>query len=130
MKKRRTILPAESNPTAAISNHGIMTGVDVHSTNEKEGIQVLRHLKKQIKLGVLIRNIALDCGYETGAVHRGLELLGITGYISAIQSSNLPEKHGFSYNLERDTFICSKGMPLTYHRLNCRKSTGKYLRCY
>ncbi len=23
-----------------------------------------------------------------------------------------------------------KGVPLTYHRLNCSKSTGKYLRCY
>ena len=58
--------------------HGIATGVDVYSANEKESIQVLRHLEKQIKLGVPMRNIALDRGYETGAVHRGLELLGIT----------------------------------------------------
>ena len=43
----------------------------------------------------------LDRGYETGAVHRGLELLGITGYIPAFQFSNLPEKYGFSYDLER-----------------------------
>ena len=110
--------------------HGIVTGVDVYSANEKESIQVLRHLEKQIKLGVPMRNIALDRGYETGAVHRGLELLGITGYIPAIQFSNPPEKYGFSYDLERDTFICPKGVPLTYHRLNCNKSTGKYLRCY
>ena len=110
--------------------HGIVTGVDVYSANEKESIQVLRHLEKQIKLGVPMRNIALDRGYETGAVHRGLELLGITGYIPAIQFSNPPEKYGFAYDLERDTFICPKGVPLTYHRLNCNKSTGKYLRCY
>ena len=77
-----------------------------------------------------MRNIALDRGYETGAVHRCLELLGITGYIPAIQFSNPPEKYGFAYDLERDTFICPKGAPLTYHRLNCNKSTGKYLRCY
>lgn len=110
--------------------HDIVTGVDVYSANEKENIQVLSHLEKQIKLGVPMRNIALDRGYETGAVHRGLELLGITGYIPAIQFSNSPEKYGFSYDLERDTFICPKGMPLAYHRLNCNKSTGKYLRCY
>ena len=52
--------------------HGIVTGVDVYSANKKESIQVLRHLEKQIKRGVPMRNIALDCGYETGAVHRGL----------------------------------------------------------
>lgn len=110
--------------------HGIVTGVDVYSANEKESIQVLRHLERQIKLGVPMKNIALDRGYETGAVHRGLELLGITGYIPAIRFSNPPEKYGFTYVPERDVFICPKGMPLTYHRLNCNKSTGKYLRCY
>lgn len=73
---------------------------------------------------------ALDRGYETGAVHRGLELLGITGYIPAIQFSNPTEKHGFSYDPQRDAFLYPEGFPLTYHRLNCNKSTGKYLRCY
>ena len=110
--------------------HGIVTGVDVYSANEKESTQVLRHLERQIKLGVPMKNIALDRGYETGAVHRGLELLGITGHIPAIQFSNPPERYGFSYDLERDAFIGPKGMSLTYHRLNCNKSTGKYLRCY
>ena len=56
--------------------------------------------------------------------------MGITGYIPAIRFSNPPEKYGFSYNPERDVFICPEGIPLTYHRLNCNKSTGKYLRCY
>ena len=33
----------------------------------------------------------------------------------------------FSYDPQLDAFICPKGVPLTYHRLNCSKSTGKYL---
>ena len=65
-----------------------------------------------IKLGVPIRNITLDRGYETGAVHRGLELLGITGYTPAIRFSNPPEKYGFAYDLERDTFIFAKACEL------------------
>lgn len=72
----------------------------------------------------------MDRGYDTGAVHRGLELLGITGYIPAIQFPNAPEKYGFSYVLQQDAFICPAGKLLIYHRLNCNKSTGKYLRCY
>ena len=110
--------------------HGILTGVDVYSANEKESLLVLRHLERQINLGIPMSRLALDRGYETGAVHRGLELLGITGYIPAIQFSNPPEKYGFSYDPQLDAFICPEGAPLTYHRLNCSKSTGKYLRCY
>ena len=110
--------------------HGILTGVDVYSANEKESLLVLRHLERQINLGIPMSRLALDRGYETGAVHRGLELLGIIGYIPAIQFSNPPEKYGFSYNPQLDAFICPEGVPLTYHRLNCSKSTGKYLRCY
>ena len=110
--------------------HGILTGVDVYSANEKESVLILRHLERQINLGIPMSRLALDRGYETGAVHRGLELLGITGYIPAIQFSNPPEKYGFSYDPQLDAFICPEGAPLTYHRLNCSKSTGKYLRCY
>jgi transposase len=110
--------------------HGILTGVDVYSANEKESVLILRHLERQINLGIPMSRLALDRGYETGAVHRGLELLGIIGYIPAIQFSNPPEKYGFSYDPQLDAFICPKGVPLTYHRLNCSKSTGKYLRCY
>lgn len=56
--------------------------------NEKERLLVLRHLERQIKNGVPMQSIALDRGYDTGAVHRDLELLGITRYIPAICFSN------------------------------------------
>lgn len=110
--------------------HGILTGVDVYPANQKESLLVLRHLERQIEAGVPMEKIALDRGYDTDAVHRGLELLGITGYIPAIRFPNSPEKYGFSYVPDQDAFICPEGNPLTYHRLNCNQSTGKYLRCY
>ena len=72
----------------------------------------------------------MDRGYDTDAVHRGLELLGITGYIPAIQFSNSPEKYGFSYLPQEDTFCCPEGTKLVYQWLNCSKTTRKYLRCY
>lgn len=36
----------------------------------------------------------------------------------------------FSYDLEQGAFICLEGRSFFYHRLNCNKSTSKYLRCY
>lgn len=79
--------------------HGIVAGVDVFPANEKESLLVLRHLERQQKQsGLSIEKVALDRGYDTGAVHRGVELLGITGYIPTIRFSNDPSKYGFSYD--------------------------------
>lgn len=111
--------------------HGIITGADVYPANEKESLIVLRHLERQHKsLKLCMQKIALDRGYDTGAVHRGLELLGITGFIPAIQFSNSPAKFGFQYLPQQDCFLCPMRQSLTFHRVNCNKSTGKYLRCY
>ena len=111
--------------------HGIVTGVDVYPANEKESLLILRHLEKQkCTYELNMESLALDRGYDTGAVHRGLELLGIQGYIAAINFPNSAQKYGFTYEAITDTFICPMGQPLVFSRLNCNKSTGKYLRCY
>lgn len=70
----------------------IIIVVDVYPVNEKDSLLVLSHLKRQNQNEIPMQNSALGCGYDTDAVHRGLELLGITGYIPAIQASNSPEK--------------------------------------
>ena len=77
-----------------------------------------------------MQSISLDRGYDTGAVHRSLELLGITGYIPAIRFSNSLEKYDFFYLPQEDAFCCPEGARLVYQSLNCSQTTGKYLRCY
>ena len=64
------------------SRHGVITGVDVYPANQKESSIVLRHLEKQVLRSIPIKRVALDKGYDVGAVHRGLELLAIEGYIA------------------------------------------------
>lgn len=113
------------------TKHGIITGIDVYPANERESLKILRHLEKQQKMsGIQFGNIALDRGYDTGAVHRGLELPGITGYIAPIEFPNTPQMKGFVYDESQDNFICPAGKTLTFLRLYCNQSTGKYLRCY
>ncbi len=117
--------------TTVDSKHGIITGMDVYPANEKESRIILRHLDKQMtQAGFTIRKLALDKGYDSGAVHRGLELLGITGFIPAIAFPNSPEKYGFHYLPNEDCFICPMGNRLTYRTLVCSRSARKYLRCY
>ena len=59
------------------TKHGIITGVDCYPANKRESDIILKHLKEQI---CDYKENALDGGYDIGAVHRELELLGINGY--------------------------------------------------
>ncbi len=59
------------------TSHGIITGVDCYPANQRESDIILTHLKGQ---PCEYQEIGLDGGYDIGAVHRGLELLGINGY--------------------------------------------------
>lgn len=111
--------------------HGIITRIDVYPANGKESVHVLRYLEKQqLKADFQIHKLALNWGDDTGAIHRGLEILRIERYITPISFSNTPQTLRLFYESRTDCFVCSKGQKLNYHRLYCNKSTGKYLRCY
>ena len=65
------------------TNLGIITGVDCYPANRRESDIVLRHIQRQIlDTEISIKQLALDAGYDVGAVHRGFELLGITDFSS------------------------------------------------
>ena len=111
--------------TSVDSKHRLITGVDVFPANQKESSIVLRHLEKQIQGTVPIKRVALDKGYDVGAVHRGLELLSIEGYIASVEFSNTADKKGMTYLPEEDCFLHPQGKKLPYHHTICQKSTDK-----
>ena len=67
------------------TSHGIITGVDCYPANQRESDMILKHLKEQ---PCEYQEICLDAGYDIGAVHRGLELLGINGYTAIREYQN------------------------------------------
>lgn len=86
---------------------GIITGVDCYPANHRESDIILDHVKyQQNTLAVEMKKIALDGGYDIGAVHRGLELLGIDGYTAIRIYQNNALKKGFEYDPDLDSFIC------------------------
>ena len=93
---------------------------------------IFRIHPREFGLGRLYRwqNIVLDRGNDTGVVHRGLELLHITGYIPAFYSSNSPETYCFYYLPQEDAFCCREGTRVVYQWLNCSQTTGKALKYY
>lgn len=62
------------------TTNGIVIGVDCYPANRRESDIVLEHVK-QIKMntGLTLESLALDAGYDVGAVHRGLDVLADHG---------------------------------------------------
>lgn len=113
------------------TKHGIITGVDCYPANIRESDIILEHLKRQMdETGIRIKEIALDAGYDVGAVHRGCELLGITDYCSIREIHNNAMKKGFRYDSKNDMFVCEKGKNLTFAQISYKRSSQNYYRLY
>ena len=85
------------------TSHGIITGVDCYPANQRESDIILGNLKGQ---PCEYQEIGLDGGYDIGAVHRGMELLGSNGYTAIREYQNNAMKKGFRYDVEKDHFVC------------------------
>lgn len=109
------------------TQHGIITGVDCCPASQRESDIILKHLKKQL---CNYKEIALDGGYDIGAVHRGLEILGVNGYTAIREYQNNAMKKGFQYDEEKDCFICMNGNQLEFKKLIYKKSSQNYYRLY
>jgi transposase len=113
------------------TENGIVIGVDCYPANQRESSIILKHIEKvmtdtKIKIGKL----GLDAGYDVGAVHRGLELLGVTGYVSCIDFSYDILKREAKYLPDLDCFECLAGKRINYIKLVYKKSTKNYYRLY
>ena len=113
------------------TTNGIVTGVDCYPANRRESDIVLEHLKRiKADTGLMIEKLALDAGYDVGAVHRGLEILGITGYVSRREFNSAAMRKGFTYLPENDCFACMKGYHLHFEALAYKKTSQGYYRVY
>jgi hypothetical protein len=109
------------------TTNNIITGLDCYPANRRESDIILKHSEKQQRdNNLVIKKLGLDAGYDVGAVHRGLEIMRITGYISLRYAHNNPMKEGFTYQSENDVFICREGKELTFSKLILKKGTGYY----
>jgi len=113
------------------TDNGIVLGVDCYPANQRESNIILKHIDRiQTETGLDINKLGLDAGYDVGAVHRGLELLGIAGYVSCIDFSYDVLKRDLVYITESDCFRCPAGKALEYVKLTYKKSTQNYYRLY
>ncbi len=112
------------------TENGIIIGVNCYPANRRESDIILKHVRRQMEeTGLTIGSIALDGGYDVGAVHRGFELMGITDYCSIREMHNNALRKGFEYDQNTDCFICEKGKRLIFSKL-IFKQKQRYYRIY
>jgi hypothetical protein len=113
------------------TKNGIILGVDCFSGERRESSIILKHIEKtETDTGAVINNLGRDAGYDVGAVHRGLELLGVTGYVSCIDFSYDILKREAKYLPELDCFECPAGKRINFVKLTYKKATQNYYRLY
>ena len=113
------------------TKHGIVLGVDCFPANQRESSIILRHIEKiKNDTGININHLGLDAGYDVGAVHRGLELLGVTGYVSCIDFSYDILKREAKYLPDLDCFVCPAGKHINFVKLVYKKSSRNFYRLY
>jgi hypothetical protein len=107
--------------------NGIITEAGCYPADRRESSILLKHIEPQTKENQLgIKKLGLDAGYDVGAVHRGLEIMGITGYTSLRYEHNNPMKDAFTYQSGNDVFTCKEGNELSFAELLFKKGTGYY----
>lgn len=99
----------------------------LYPANQRESDIILNHLKGQ---PCEYQEIGLDGGYDIGAVHRVLELLGINGYTAIREYQNNAMKKGFCYDAEKDCFVYKQGKYLEFQKPIYKKATQNYYRLF
>ncbi len=119
--------------TSLDAKHGII--VDIHPTagNINDCEPYVERMKVvQEKFNLHFKAAGADRGYDTTPIHHGLKTLTIKGYISPINYSNASNStsyHEFTYDQERDLFVCPAQKELSFTHLQ-KKQDSQYYKVY
>jgi hypothetical protein len=121
MKTAGTIAPAYNVQTAVDSEHAlIVTHAVVLDAADNRQLQPMAEAAKKA-LGVERLNIVADTGYSNGEQAARCEAAGITPHVPAQPSARPPgllDRSAFSYDADKDRFVCPEGKLLVRIQLS------------
>jgi IS5 family transposase len=98
---------------------GVIAHVQADHADGKDSqflINIVESLQKRFKIHQLpLKKVVADAGYSSGENYQYLENRGITPYIP-IHGQFAVEREGFTYDEQKDAFICSQGKVLPFGR--------------
>jgi hypothetical protein len=98
---------------------GVIAHIQADLADSKDNlflISIIEALLKRFKSYPLsVKKVVADAGYSSGENYQYLENKGITPYIP-IHGQFAVEREGFTYDEQKDAFICSQGKVLPFGR--------------
>lgn len=97
--------------------NGIITDSYATPGNINDHIPFVERVKVQkSRLGLPVQAIGADKGYDSSAVHHGLEQEEVTGYITPkeLSEAEVIIETDFTYDKESDTYMCPEGKLLRW----------------
>ena len=95
-------------------------------TTEKIMSQTIENLSDN---GIAVENILADTGYSSGNIYKYLEEKNIMAYIPA-NAMYKSQREGFSYDVDRDCYVCSKGAELSFKGIKPHSGRHIYGKLY
>ena len=99
--------------------HHVITTIQAHHADKRDSeclSEVVNELKENLNSrGLIIEEVIADGNYSSGDAMRYLEDQMLTGYIPN-HGSFKPDREGFTYNEETDSYVCSQGIQLKYKK--------------
>jgi len=127
--------PTQLNYLAQVSVDSgsyIITSIDAYHADKRDSeclADVVEQTKSNLQSqGLLLEEVLTDANYSSGTVLQYLEDNHITGYIPNLGSYKT-DREGFTYDQQKDEYVCSQGVSLPFRRMASGKA-GRYKKLY
>lgn len=116
--------------------HALITDIHVTPASLHDSVPYLSRLDRmRQRFGFDVAAVGLDAGYFTPAICRGLtlrDIYGVIGYRRPSRRDGYLTKREFTYDRERDAYVCPNGQTLHYrttHRTGYREYASSPATC-
>jgi len=114
------------------SSSHVITNIEAHHADKRDSECLSEVVDNTIKNlqpnGLLVEEVIADANYSSGTALQYLEDNHITGYIPNLGSYK-KDREGFTYDPQKDEYICSQGAHLTFRRMATGRA-GRYKKSY
>jgi len=115
---------------AVDASFNVITTMDAYHADQKDSqtlIPLVDQIQDRLKgFGLKMESLAADAGYSSGENYKELEERAIEAFIPP-HGRFIPERKGFSYDPQKDHYICSQGKILHYSSTDERHNLKRYL---
>jgi len=120
-----------SSMMAVDTKNNVITHMSAERAHKKDSrylLSTVQTTKSRLEqMGLKVQTILADAGFSSGENYSALNAMDLNAFIP-IHGTYKPSREGFTYDSEKDVYICSQGKELEYRQM--AKSGGYFKKRY